>query len=119
MLNNYMKNKAILLIILSTFLITIGQFFLKKGIEESFSLLTIYQNYFLILGIIFYFTSSLIFIIALNYADLSLLYPFYALSFVWITLISIFVFNETIKINNGIGIFMIIIGVSLLGLKND
>jgi drug/metabolite transporter (DMT)-like permease len=114
-----MKNKGILLVLISTIIIAFGQLFIKLGTENSFSTLyLILTNYPLIIGSFLYFIGSIIFIASLKYSDLSLVYPIYALTFVWITIISFFVFNEFLTFYKILGIIFIIIGVSILGVKS-
>src|SRR3989339_322802 len=67
------------------------------------------------IGFICYGLGSLLMILALKYGDLSLVYPFIALSFVWVNILSIIFFSEHVKILNWLGITAIIIGVSLIG----
>jgi undecaprenyl phosphate-alpha-L-ara4N flippase subunit ArnE len=67
------------------------------------------------MGVISYAIGAILLIIALKYGDLSLIYPFVALSFIWVALLSIVIFHERISLINWLGIFIIIIGVSLIG----
>ena len=69
----------------------------------------------MILGFVCYGLGAILLIIALKYGDLSLIYPFIALSFVWVNIASIFLFGEFISTINWIGIAAIMLGVSLIG----
>ena len=69
----------------------------------------------MIFGYILYALGAVIMIIALKYGDLSVIYPFLALSFVWVFLISIIFLGETILFVNWAGLFLIILGVSFIG----
>jgi drug/metabolite transporter (DMT)-like permease len=55
----------------------------------------------------------------LKYGDLSTLYPFIALSYVWTFLFSVIFFKENSHALKIIGCVLIILGVSLLGMKGN
>lgn len=107
--------KPILIVILCTIFTSAGQVLLKIGSKNTGSLIDILTNIYLILGVCSYAVGAILLIIALKYGDLSLVYPFVALSFVWVTLLSILFFHETVGWINWLGILVIIIGVSLIG----
>jgi uncharacterized membrane protein len=113
--NREIKYKPILLVIFCTIFTSAGQIFFKLASQNLNSLNDIFTNYFLILGFISYGLGSVLMIIALKYGDLSLVYPFVALSFVWVTLLSIILFEEMVYLINWFGIIAIIVGVSLIG----
>lgn len=108
--------KGILLVILVTLLNGFGQLFQKLGMESFdpsfFGLLT---NYQLILGLGFYGVSVLILTYALKFGDLSLLFPFVSLTFVWVLLLSGYVLHEPVSLFDFGGIVLIVGGVSLVG----
>jgi multidrug transporter EmrE-like cation transporter len=108
-------NKSILMIILCTILTSTGQVMMKFSVSSLDSAWHILTNIPLIIGLILYAVASVILIMALKNGDLSLLYPFIALGFVWVTLASIFLFNEHVSLMNWAGITSIIFGVSFLG----
>jgi multidrug transporter EmrE-like cation transporter len=113
-----MKKKGILLVLISTIIVALGQFFLKLGTDKGLSsLYLILSNSPLIIGVMLYFIGSIVFIASLRYSDLSLIYPIYALTFVWIALISFFVLSEPLTFFKSFGIILIISGVSILGVK--
>lgn len=107
---------GILLMLACTVFTSVGQLFFKySSYNFSFNLLHLVKNYNLIFGFLFYGVGSLILLIALKYGDLSQLYPFVALNFVWVTLLSVFILGESLnsfKIN---AIFFVVFGVILIG----
>lgn len=114
-----MKTKpfAIVLIILSTFITASGQFFLKRGADSlEFELIKIVSNYLLIGGLVLYAFGALILIYALKNGELSVLYPIYSTSFVWVILISYFYFGEMINVWKVAGVIFIVGGVSFIGI---
>jgi drug/metabolite transporter (DMT)-like permease len=72
-------------------------------------------NLYLISGLVFYAIGAVLLIIALKYGDLSMIYPFIALSFIWVTILSTYIFNEHVSVINWLGIIAILLGVSLIG----
>lgn len=111
--------KAIMLVITCTILTSIGQILFKYSTARMDSFYAIITNIPLILGLIIYLMASVLLIVALRSGHLSVLYPFVALSFVWVTLLSIFLFNEHVATHNWLGIIAIIIGVSLIGMGSS
>ena len=107
--------KAILLVILCTFLTSTGQILWKLGANNMSSAATIFHNWPLLLGYLVYGLGAGLLIGSLKYGDLSMLYPFVSLSFVWVNIASIFIFGEFVSILNWVGITSILIGVSLIG----
>lgn len=106
---------AILLVILCTFLTSSGQYFIKIGANNiSGSLISIF-NPFILGGYVLLGIGMILLVFALKHGELSVLYPFIALSFIWVFLISIFFLQEVIIIYNWIGLVFIILGVSFIG----
>ncbi|MFC2134813.1 EamA/RhaT family transporter [Bacteroidota bacterium] len=114
-----MKNRtplfAILLVVVCTFLTSFGQYFIKLGTAEISGTLISILNAPLIGGFVLYALGAVLLIIALKYGELSVLYPFIALSFVWVFLLSNFMLHEAIILINWLGLVLIIFGVSFIG----
>jgi multidrug transporter EmrE-like cation transporter len=107
--------KPILIVIFCTLFTSSGQIFWKFASSNLDTFSSIITNIPLILGFVFYGIGAVLLIIALKYADLSLIYPFIALSFVWVNIASIVLFRENISMVNWAGIISITLGVSLIG----
>jgi multidrug transporter EmrE-like cation transporter len=114
---NIRKNnrRAIILVTLCTLLTSAGQIMWKVGAGRLDGFASIFSNYPLLIGFIIYGLASGLLITALKYGDLSLVYPFVALSFVWVNILSIIFFNEFVSPLNWLGIAAIIFGVSFIG----
>lgn len=107
---------AILLIIVCTVFTSVGQILLKLSTKNmSLNFFSLITNYYLIFGVIIYGLGALIMLVALKKGELSVLYPFIALSFIWVALISLFFLHEKLLLINWIGIILIVGGVSLIG----
>jgi drug/metabolite transporter (DMT)-like permease len=105
---------AIALVIIAGMLGSFGPIFFKKGSEMSFKYF--YKNYNLIAGIFFYGIGTVLFIPALKGGDLSILYPLIALMYIWVSLLSVKLLGEKMNKFKWIGILLIVIGVSFIGL---
>ena len=103
------------IIIICTLLTTVAQLSFKLGSSSIDFSLTSFINPYIIIGFVSYGLAAVLFIIALKFGELSLLYPIWSLSFVWITLVSMFFLNESVSIPNWIGITFIIAGISFVG----
>jgi drug/metabolite transporter (DMT)-like permease len=111
-----MKKLSIIIILFVTIIISFGQIFLKLGTNNlKLDLISILANYNLIIGIILYLSSGLLFTIALKYGDLSVLYPINALAYVWVSLLSPYLLDDLMSLLKWIGIFFIVGGVSSIG----
>lgn len=111
------RYKAIILIAISTLLTASAQTLFKFAAPElsfSFGLLT---NLPLIFGFLCYGFGAILMILALRQGNLSLVYPFFSLSYIWVAISSTYFFNEIISPMKISGIIVIMIGVSLLGVN--
>lgn len=69
----------------------------------------------LVAGYSLYGISTALLILALRDGELSLLYPVISLTYVWVTLLSIVVFKESVNFFKLCGVAIICVGVTLLG----
>ncbi|MBD3164850.1 EamA family transporter [Candidatus Woesearchaeota archaeon] len=114
-----MKTKiwAIILMILVTFLTSSAQIFYKIGANKlEFRFISIITNYSLLIGIFLYMAGAILMITAFKGGELSVLYPIVATSYIWVGLLSYFIFNESLNVYRWIGIFSIFFGVVFVGM---
>ena len=108
---------AIGLVILATLLGAFGPILLKKASEKRLSRLSsLIRNYHLMGGVALYAIGTILFIPALKGGDLSVLYPFVSLAYVWVSLLSIKFLGEKMNMLKWIGVSLIIVGVSFIGI---
>jgi multidrug transporter EmrE-like cation transporter len=69
-------------------------------------------------GYALYGVNTFLIAVALKGRELSRLYPIIALTYVWVTMLSLFVLGEHMNFFRGMGIVFIVLGVSILGLKS-
>jgi multidrug transporter EmrE-like cation transporter len=79
--------------------------------------LGIASNLKLFCGYCLYGVNTFLMAMALKGRELSRLYPIIALTYVWVTLLSLFFLTEHMNFFRAIGIAFIVGGVSVLGLK--
>lgn len=108
---------AVGLVILATIFGALGPIYMKKG-SKNFRLnfRDLITNKNLILGVGFYGVSTVIFIPALRGGELSVLYPFVSLSYIWVSFLSVKMLGEKMNRFKWLGVLIIILGVSLIGL---
>lgn len=82
-------------------------------IKTGIAILTTPQ---LFAGYSLYGASMVLLVLALRHGELSALYPVIALTFVWVTILSVMVFHEQLNAAKLAGIAIIAIGVATLGL---
>ena len=114
-----MENKklkyAILLVFAGTLFVSSAQLFLKFGANKFETSFISLINLPLIIGVLFYGIGAIIMILALKYGDLSMVYPFFGLSFIWVSLLSLIFLAESLALLQWIGIFVILTGLSFVG----
>jgi multidrug transporter EmrE-like cation transporter len=97
--------------------ITLGQVAHDPALFVNFCF-GIISNGKLFIGYCLYGVNTLLMAMALKGRELSRLYPIIALTYVWVTFLSLFVLpGEHLNLFRSLGITLIVIGVSILGLK--
>lgn len=108
--------KGILLMVFCTIFTSLGQILWKMGVERMvFGDVASYFNLTFVLGFISYGVGATFIVVALENGELSVLYPIVATSYVWVSLISPYLFHDFMNLWKWIGVFLILISVSLLG----
>jgi len=108
---------AIGLVIAATLVGSFGPILLKKASAKKLSeFSSLIKNYHLFGGVFLYGLGTLLFIPALKGGDLSVLYPFVALSYIWVSLLSVRFLGEKMNLIKWGGITLIILGVSFIGI---
>ena len=107
---------AVFLVVFCTLLTASGQLLLKIGTQHlTFDIPSLLSNIPFLAGIVLYGLGAIILIVALKYGELSILYPFIALSFIWVMLLSMHFLHEIVTALNWIGVIFILLGVSFIG----
>jgi drug/metabolite transporter (DMT)-like permease len=72
-------------------------------------------NWPLLLGYSLHACNAMLLILALRHGELSVLFPIYALSYIWVDLLSLYFFHEHMNVWKSAGIVLVMGGVALLG----
>lgn len=109
--------RAVGLVFCCTLLGAAAQLLLKTGANQLAhpNLLGIISNLTLLAGLSLYGVSTVLLVVALRDGELSLLYPVIALTYVWVTLLSLIVFHDRVNPIKLAGIAIIVVGVAVLG----
>lgn len=108
---------SVLLVSLCTVIGAAAQILLKIGANQlvSSNPLRMLMNPWLFCGYALYGMSTGLLILALRKGQLSVLYPVIALTYVWVTILSMAVFKETMNPFKAIGLSIVVAGVAVLG----
>ena len=114
-----MDELTITYILLSVIINSIAQIIFKKGakIDKKREILKILFTPKIIIGLILFASSALIWVIVLGKADVTYAYPLLSLGYILTTILSYTMLKEKITKNKILGIIIIIIGVILVGVS--
>ncbi len=103
---------------LFTFLAATAQVLWKYGtvrLGEHPSLIAVIMDVPLFAGLAVYGFGAILMIVALKHGELSVLYPLISLSYVWVAILSVLLFHESMPAAKIAGICTIMAGVATLG----
>jgi len=104
------------IVLSSTLLTSTAQLFYKFGAEKlSFDILSLITNYELIIGMVLYAIGGILLIISFRGGEVSVLYPLYATSYIWVSFLSIYFLGEIMNTFKWLGIITIIAGIIFIG----
>jgi|SRR6185312_408147 len=108
------QKMPIFLYLFSGILGAIGQYLYQLG-AKKLSVIPLYKNFYLFGGMASFMLVMVLFVVAFRLGGkLSVVYPFYATTFIWGALIASLLGKETISSLQWIGIAVIILGVSFV-----
>ena len=117
------RRRAILMVVACTVIGALAQLLIKTGANglpahlglDLPSMLAIVSNGYVFAGYTLYAINMVVLVLALREAELSILYPIIALTYVWVSLLSVFVLHEHMNVARVSGIALIILGVVAIG----
>ncbi len=116
------QRRSFLLVVCCTIIGAAAQVLIKKGAVALGPNATIVQtalamilNPALFAGYSMYGISTVLLVLALRHGHLSLLYPVFAMTYVWVTILSVVVFHEAMNPYKLAGIVTIVAGIAVLG----
>jgi drug/metabolite transporter (DMT)-like permease len=113
----FSRRQCFALVFICTLIGAAAQILIKSGASHLTGpgIVPMITNWQIVAGYSLYGLSTVILIFALRDGELSLLYPVIALTYVWVTVLSLLVFKETISPFKLLGIGTIVAGVGVLG----
>ena len=115
------RKKALFIVVGCTLIGASAQVLIKSGANHLThsgffgAILGILTNPLLFSGYCLYGVFAALLVYALRHGELSILYPVIALTYVWVSLLSVFIFHESMNAMKVTGIVIIVIGVAVLG----
>ncbi|TDF96215.1 EamA family transporter [Paenibacillus piri] len=111
-INSIVKNKkGILLIILSSLLISLGQLFWKLSHGELL--------FWLVIGFILYGIGALLMIFAFKFGKFSVLHPMISTSYIFAMIFGSLLLHEDINLLKYLGVAFVLLGVIFIGGSDD
>jgi multidrug transporter EmrE-like cation transporter len=113
-----LNRQSVALVFCCTLLGAAAQILMKTGANKLAhpTLLQMATNIPLLAGYGLYGISTMLLVLALRKAQLSVLYPIISLTYVWVTILSVMIFGESINIYKLVGLSIVVCGVGVLGL---
>jgi drug/metabolite transporter (DMT)-like permease len=112
-----LADRSVLLVFSCTLIGAAAQVFFKFGALSigKASPADVLLNPALLSGYCLYGISTVLLVLALRRGQLSLLYPVISLTYVWVTILSILIFRESLNAYKAIGLTVVVAGVAVLG----
>ena len=121
------RRRALLLVFFCTLIGAVSQILIKTGATQLAQQVAnpglihaaegMFTNPWLFAGYALYGVSAVLMVLALRDGELSMLYPVIALTYVWVSVLSFFIFRESLPPMKLSGIALIVVGVAVLGRK--
>ncbi len=102
------RRQAVLIILAGTLLVAVAQMLIKSGANRLAE-----SGHTGLIGL--YAVFAVMMIYSLKHGEMSVLFPLISLGFVWVTILSVFIFHESMSPLKGAGIAIIVAGVAVLG----
>lgn len=111
-MGNFSKNSfSIILVLISTILVSFAQVFFKQ-VWSEIDFISLLSK--VIFGFVLYGAGAFLFLLVLRKKKVSYLFPFMTLSYVWVILLSAYLFGESIGLGKILGVSLIFIGIFLI-----
>ena len=116
------QRRSFLLVVCCTIIGAAAQVLIKKGASALVGNPTMLETALamvltpaLFAGYSMYGVSTILLVLALRHGQLSLLYPVFAMTYVWVTILSVVIFHESMNPYKLAGIVTIVAGIAVLG----
>ena len=115
------RRRSFILVFLCTLVGALAQMLIKTGASTVTrpgffgAILAMLTNPPLFAGYCLYGFNTILMVLALRDGELSIIYPVIALTYVWVSLLSMWIFHEPMNVFKAVGIAVIVAGVAVLG----
>ena len=108
------------MIFFSTLLTSTAQLFYKFGSAKlGFDIVSIITNVELIMGLLLYAVGGTMMILSFRGGEVSVLYPIFATSYIWVSFLSIYFLSESMSFFRWVGVLVIMLGIVFIGLGSN
>ena len=107
------KTWAIFIVLFCTLFTSTAQILLKFGMN-SFSIVTILTNYFLMGGLLIYILGAALLILAFKGGEVTVIYPVFATSYIWVLILSNLFLGEVVTPMKLFAVLIIVTGVFMV-----
>lgn len=109
---------SIALVLVCTIIGAAAQILMRHGAAqlEGSTAADLLTNWELLAGYGCLAANTALLVLALRHGELSILYPIIALTYVWVTVLSPMFFGDVINVYKVVGVALIVLGVSFIGL---
>jgi drug/metabolite transporter (DMT)-like permease len=106
---------VILIVLICAILGATGQIMLKIASKKfTFEPLKWVTNMPLLIGILLYGLTSILFVWSLKFGEVSIIYPIFATSYIWVSLFAYIYLGEVFNFSKLGGVFLIVLGIFFL-----
>ena len=115
------RRRALLIVVGCTLIGAVAQVLIKSGAHRLAhpgflgAIVGMLTNLPLFFGYCLYGVFTALMVYALRDGELSILFPLIALQYVWVSILSVLIFHETMSPLKAAGVVVIVLGVSVLG----
>ena len=111
------KTTSIILVLICTLFTSAAQVLYKAGANnlDFQNWMTLFTNWQIGLGILLYGIAAVLLIFAFKHGELSVIFPMISTSYIWVSLLAVYYFGESFTTVRIVGIIVIILGVTLIG----
>ena len=112
--------KLIITAVIQSGFLAVAQYFMKIGVDKvidysmTWAFFRSFLNWQLGLALIFYVIGMVIYLFLLKTYELSVVYPLTSISYIFTTLIAVFLLGEAVPVARWIGILLVMLGVGLI-----
>lgn len=112
---------VIFITLIAAFIAAVSQLLYKKGMQKELrnvhDFIALAKNRTVVIGGIGYVSSLIVYLYSLSQAPLSIVYPTFASTFIFVMIISAFMLKEKINKLRFIGILLVFVGITVIAVS--